>query len=303
MEFRRSNTLGVDLSRIGLGCVTFGREIDEATSFEIMETAAAEEINLFDTAAAYGNGTSERIVGRWLLSNRCRNEIVLQTKVKPPFTRKAILESFGRSLERLQTDGVDIYLLHEYDTGTDLLETLEVLTELAESKRVRSFGCSNFSLVQLQNAESISKQHGLRSFGVIQPAYSLLAREIEAGTIQYCAEQAIDVVTYSPLAAGFLTGKYSEVANTVPCGSRFDVAPGHRELYFSRGNFLMLQRLRHLATADAVSMGELALGWVLQNSAVMSVLVGATSITHIKNAAETLKRATDPQFGDSVRGL
>lgn len=284
---------GLHASRIGLGCVTFGREIDEQTSFRIMDYAVAQAINLFDTAEGYGNGESERIVGRWLRDRGCRDRIILQTKVKPPFTLKHIQQALSGSLGRLEVDYLDIYLLHEFDRSIPIEEALYAMTLAIGSGCIRVAGCSNFKLGQLSAAERIAEERGYARFMVIQPVYNLLAREIESGLLQYCKENKIAVVSYSPLAAGFLTGKYAHSMRTAPQGSRFSLVPGHRDLYFSPRNFALLEKLRRIADDNGTTMSRLALGWVLHNSSLDSILVGATSVSHVRNAIEALQSELD----------
>lgn len=296
MELRQLGNSGLRVSRIGLGCVTFGREIDEKLSFQIMDYAFAQGITLFDTAAAYGDGDSERIIGRWLRNRRCRDQIVLQSKVKPRFTRDHIHSSLENSLGRLDIDRLDIYLLHEFDQTVPLEETMDAMTAAVSSGRVSLIGSSNFTTEQLVRAEIICDGAGFARFKVVQPIYNLLAREIETELIPYCREHAVGIVSYSPLAAGFLTGKYTQAADAIPHGSRFDVKPGHQDLYFRQENFIFVDKLRRLAAQSGISMPRLALGWALRNNDVDSILVGGTSVSHISNAIDALSSGISPEL-------
>ncbi len=300
IERRPMGRTGLQVSRIGLGCVTFGREIDEETSFRIMDYAVLQGLNLFDTAEAYGGGASELIIGRWLRDRKCRNQIILQTKVKPTFTRKLIHESLERSLDRLGVDCTDIYLLHEFDDLTPLAEAMDAMTQAVASRRVRAAGCSNFALQQLCTSEEISRVNGLTRFEIVQPVYNLLARDIESGLLAYCREKEVGVVTYSPIAAGFLTGKYARGSKAVPPGSRFDAIPGHRDIYFRPENFAVVEKLRELSIRSGIPMSRLALGWALRNGSVDSILVGARSITHIQNAIQALRSPLDPKLTEEM---
>jgi aryl-alcohol dehydrogenase-like predicted oxidoreductase len=299
------------VSRLGLGCTTFGREIDEATSFQIMDYAVAKSITLFDTAEAYGGGqarayrrqsfgiddvrevsgemhSSEKIIGRWLKSRGCRDRIVLQTKVSTNFTKAHVAAAVDASLERLQTDVIDLYLFHSYDANTHLEEALEAMTRVIQAGKVRVAGCSNFSAEQIRSALEISRQKSLARMEVTQPNYNLVCREIEQDLLPLCREHDVAVVTYSPLGAGFLTGKYTPDRKAIPKGTRFDVIEDHADIYFSERNFRVVERLRQHAQANGVPMVRLALAWVLRNPNVTSVLVGARTTAHLDNALEAL---------------
>lgn len=319
MEKRKLGTTDLAVSRIGLGCVTFGREIDEAASFAVMDYALAHGVTLFDTAEAYGGGqarayrrdifgiddiretsgefhSSEKIIGRWLKARGCRDRIVLQTKVATDSSRAHIAAALDASLQRLQTDYVNLYLFHSYDAETPLEEALEAMTAVVRSGKVRVAGCSNFSAPQLQASLDIGREMDLTRLAVIQPNYSLVCREIEVDLLPVCRREQIAVITYSPLGAGFLSGKYSPDRSTLPKGSRFDVIEGHADVYFSDRNFMVVERLRTKAATLGVPMVQLALGWVLQHPDVTSVLIGARTTEHIDNALGALEM----QFADTL---
>jgi len=285
-----------------LGCVTFGREIDEGLSCQILDHAVANGITLLDTAEGYGGGnaqirrletpgisdvrertdelhSSEKIIGRWLRSRRGRDRIVLQTKISEPYGTLRIKDSIDASLKRLQTDYIDLYLLHSYDEKSSPAETLEALDRALQAGKIRAAGCCNFSSAQICDWLTISETRLLGRFEVIQCAYNLVFRGVEHDVIPFCRERDISVVTYSPLGAGFLTGKY-QANRQIPKGSRFDIIRSHADLYF--------EGLRTLSDAIGIPMTRLALGWVLQNTNLTSVLVGATSPAHVDNGIEAM---------------
>jgi len=280
--------MNIRLSKIGLGCVTFGREIDESQSFAIMDYAAEHGITVFDTAEAYGGGASERIIGDWLRSRGMVGKIAVVTKVFKKLTKERIKEALSQSRERLGLDVIDGYLLHFFDETTPLEESLEGLTIAAESGVVRVAGCSNFSAEQLNRALDLSEQKGLVRFGLVQPIYNLTARDIEQDMLWDAAERRVEVVTFSPLGAGFLCGKYSASRETIPKGSRFDVIPGHVDIYFKPENFRIVEKLRAKSEETGLSMSRLAMGWVMANPMISSVLVGARSVDQVAAAVETL---------------
>lgn len=275
-----------------------------------MDAALGFGITLFDTAEAYGGGqaqqyrrdslgvddvrevtsemhSSERIIGRWFKSSGNRSRVVLQSKVTTNFTKAHIREAIDSSLMRLQTDWIDVYLFHSFDANTPLEEGLEALTHAVEHGKIRVAGCSNFSPAELRETLEISRNRGMQRVEEVQPPYSLVRREIEAELRALCTQEQIGVVTYSPLGAGFLSGKYERTS--IPKGSRFDVIPGHRDLYFSNEKFDILDRLRKKSSETGHSMVRLAMGWVLRKPGIASVLVGASRVSHLDNAIAAMQ--------------
>jgi aryl-alcohol dehydrogenase-like predicted oxidoreductase len=280
--------MDIRLSKIGLGCVTFGREIDESQSFAIMDYAAEHDICFFDTAEAYGEGASEKIIGNWLRSRGMAGKIAVVTKISQKLTTDNIREALSRSQERLGLDMIDGYLLHFFDETTPLEDSLEGLAIAVESRSIRVAGCSNFNAEQLNRALDLSEQKGLIRLGMVQPIYNLTARAIDQDLLKDATERGVAVITYSPLGAGFLSGKYSANREMIPKGSRFDVRPGHVDIYFKPENFRLVEKLRTKSEATGLSMSRLAMGWVLSNPMVSSVLVGARSVEQVSAAVETL---------------
>jgi aryl-alcohol dehydrogenase-like predicted oxidoreductase len=276
--------------KIALGCVTFGREIDETAARQVMDFALAHGITLFDTAEVYGGGASERILGEWMRNAGTREAVVLQTKTlahRPEDVERAI----AASLERLRTDRIDLYLLHRLSPETPLDETLDALGRGIRQGRIGAIGCSNCTEAELRGALEISRQRGLPRFEAQQPVYNLAAREIEAEFLPLCRAENLGVVSYSPLGAGFLSGKYTDA---VPAGSRFDLVPGHTKIYFTDRNFQIVRRLAALAERVGMPMVRLAMSWALRNPDLTAVLVGARTTAHIENAFEAA-RAELPQ--------
>ena len=283
MQYRNLGHSEISVSTIGMGCVTFGREIDKRESLAIMNHAFEHGITLFDTAAAYGQGASELVVGEWLQSRNLKDQIVLATKVTGTLTRQRIVTSAEASLTRLQTDHIDLLQTHVWDESTPLEETLEALTALVQQGKVRHVGCSNYSASQLASALTLSEQSRLIRMVSVQPPYNLVQRDIEAELLPLCAAENIGVISYSPLAAGFLTGKYRP-GQPIPSGTRFDVVPGHQDIYFTEHGFQVLQQLDNEVRTSGVSHIEQALSWVLQQPGVTSVLIGARNTTQIDQA-------------------
>ena len=307
MKIRTLGSTGLQVGRIGLGCTTFGREIDEATSFAIMDHALENGITLFDTAEAYGGGeakeyrknylgvqdnrevtdeahSSEKIVGRWLASRKCRDQITLCTKVTTNHSRDHVTQALDASLQRLQTDFVDIYMYHSFDAATPVDDRVAALDHVVRSGKARHAACSNYDAEQLRESLQTAARSGLRPFEVIEPNYNLLVRDIESATLPLCQENGIGVMSYSPLGAGFLSGKYTPDRNAFPERTRFHVIPGHADIYFSAKNFAIVDKLHAFAERVGLPVLRLAIGWVLKNPVVDTVLAGARSTAHLDNA-------------------
>ena len=292
MEHRALGQTDLVVSSLGMGGVTFGREADEGTSFRIMDLACESGITLFDTAMGYGDGASELVIGKWLKHRGTRSDIVLATKVHGTLTRDTIVRSCEDSLTRLGTDVIDLYQLHHWDDETPLEETLQALDELTEAGKVRYLGVSNCAAWQLCKALWTQGVKGFARFESMQPNYSLAARDTEKEIIPLCTDQQVGVISYSPLGAGFLTGKYRK-GGPVPPGTRFALIPGHQQIFFSDRNFDMVETLRSFADSLAQSMVHLALAWVFRQPGITSVLIGARSPEHLRQALDADKLTLD----------
>jgi 1-deoxyxylulose-5-phosphate synthase len=293
MEYRKLGNTGLNVSSIGLGCVTFGREIDKKTAFRVLDHAFARGVTLFDTAAMYADGASEIILGDWIARNRLTHhepahvgkagELVVATKAYPPLTRKNLREAVETSLRSLQVPFIDLYQLHAWDDETPLSETLGALEDLRYEGKIRFIGCSNFTPLQFCRSLRWQEAHGASKFSTIQPIYNLVHREIEDELIPLCREKHIAILTYSPLGAGFLTGKYTP-DGTFPKGARFDIKPSHTRHYYNDHGWRTVEHLRQSSEKLGVSMVNLALSWVIKQPGTTSTLIGARKIEHVDQA-------------------
>ena len=303
MEQRALDWSGYTVAPIGMGAGTFGREIDEETSLRVMDYALEKGITFIDTAEMYGeDGASERILGRWIRSRGCRDEVTLSTKVSTGNSAENIARAFKGSLERLQLDSVDILKLHKYDPEAEANETMAAMTAEVEAGRVQVIGCSNYSAEQLREALDVSDAGGYMRFEIIQPPYSLVRREGEEELFPLCLKEAVGITAYSPLAAGFLTGKYTPDRGTIPEGTRFDISPFNANIYFSDRNFRAVERLRSKSEELGIPMVKLAMAYAMTNPDITSVLIGARTTGHIDNALEAQQMGLDPRTagGDVV---
>jgi aryl-alcohol dehydrogenase-like predicted oxidoreductase len=211
-----------------------------------------------------------------------RKEIFLVSKVTTNFSRRHVFEALQASLERLQTDHLDLYLFHSFDTNTPLEEALAAMLEVRRAGLTRFIGCSNFTVEQMQQALTIGEGMGIE-LHVVEGACNLALGD-SGDLLRLCAGKNLGFLAYSPLAAGFLTGKYSGDPSQIPPGSRFHVIPGHADIYFIERSFGVLAELQALEKTTGIPSAQLAIAWVLAHSAVTSVLCGARRIAHLANA-------------------
>jgi len=302
MPHHNASSIHAPASAIGLGCVTFGREIERDAAFAIMDRAVEHGVTLFDTAEVYGQGASEQILGDWLHDRGLAGRVTVATKVHLPLTREHLQRAAEQSRSRLRVDRLDLLQLHGWDDKTPLEETCAALGELQHEGLVDRVGCSNFTGAQLQRAIAIETAQGLPTMASIQPRYSLVCREIEADVLPYCRAHGLDVLAYSPLGAGFLTGKYRRDGKA-PAGTRFDIAPAHGDIYFHERSFAIVDQLAALATEIGVPVPQLAIGWVMRRPGVTHTLIGARHADHVDQAVAAQQLALPASLWDRLDEL
>ena len=307
MEYRNFGRTGLKVSKLGLGCggfggvgsepSLFGRGEDEAMAFAIMDRALDLGINYFDTADSYGGGRSEEMIGRWLRSRGRRDQVVLSTKVfnrmgpgpnDSGLSRRHIVRAVEDSLRRLQTDWLDLYVTHEVDPSTPLEETFGALDGLVRQGKVRYVGASNIEAWRLTKALWISDRHDVARYEGVQNQYNLLNRGIEAEILPLAEDQGLAVTPFSPLAGGFLTGKYTLDASYPP-GSRMTLRPQPYGSLLTTATFRAIDALRAEAAQWDVSTGALALAWVHSHPRVTAALIGPRSPEQFAPAQESLQ--------------
>lgn len=273
-------------SQIGLGCVTFGREIERQTSFSIMDYAVENGITFFDTAAAYGDGASEKIIGEWVADRRpASGSILIATKILPPFNSRAIIYSVEQSLRRMGAEAIDLLYLHRWDESVEKPDTLRTLDDLIKAGKIKMLGVSNFNAAQLEKVLQLQKDNGYNLFRTIQNNNNFAVRDINHQILEICSEYDLKIVTYSPLGAGFLTGKYK---NKIGSDTRFSLIKGHQEIYFNPSAFQRLDDLEWVSSLTGHSTSHLALVWALRQPGITSVLIGGRSKEQLKQAFSAL---------------
>ncbi len=298
MQTRALGSLQVSL--VGLGTNNFGRRMaDEAVS-SVVHACLDEGINFFDTADIYGGTRSEELLGAALAGRR--QEAIIATKfgvkisderpggASPAYIRQAAEDS----LRRLNTDYIDLYQLHTPDENTPIADTLAALDELVKAGKVREIGCSNFSVAQLQEAEAAVKQ-GAARFVSVQNDYSLFNRKDEADVLPECIRLGIGYLPYFPLANGLLTGKYRK-GQPAPDGTRLKNAKGE---LLSDENLDKVEALIRFAEGKGHTILELAFSWLIVQSAISSVIAGATSAEQVRaNAASVNWQLTQEELAE-----
>ncbi len=295
MDYRYLGRTGLKVSELCLGAMTFGRELSEADSHQMLDRFVAAGGNFIDTADVYTTGASETIVGSWLKRQR-RDDIVIATKVRFPMgegpndvglSRKHILSGVDSSLRRLQTDYIDLYQVHCWDGATPLQETLSTLNMLVQSEKVRYIGASNFTGWQLQKAIDLSRQMGWEAFTCLQPQYNLLCRTTEWELIPVCQNEGLGVIPWSPLRGGWLSGKYHRGMSAPPPDTRVAIAEekGWGESWSSYNNehtWTVVDALLAVAEETGKHPSQVALNWLLQRPGVTAPIVGARTMEQLE---------------------
>jgi aryl-alcohol dehydrogenase (NADP+) len=329
MDHVRLGRSGLQVSRLCLGTMTFGVQVDEPASRAILDRAVEGGITFIDTADVYplaGGldtvGRTEEIIGRWLQGKR--QEFIVATKCagrtgERPWqqgtSRKHVLDAVEDSLRRLQTDYIDLYQFHSPDPTTPMDESLGALDAILRAGKVRYIGCSNFLAYQVARALGRSEVLGLARFDSVQPRYNLLFRQIERELLPLCVEEGIGVIPYNPLAGGLLSGKH-QAGQPTP-GTRFALGAAGRmyqDRYWSEDAFATVAELAPLAEQAGMSMAQMAVAWVLANPAITSPIIGASRPDQLEDSLravatplpEDLKRKLDEvtaryRMGDSPR--
>jgi aryl-alcohol dehydrogenase-like predicted oxidoreductase len=311
MDFVKLGQTGLDVSRLCLGCMTFGDPdagahpwtLGEEDSRPIIRRAVDLGINFFDTANSYSAGTSERIVGKLLGEFTRRDEVVIATKVFFPegalgapagpnrkgLSRKAIMTEIDASLTRLGTDYVDLYQIHRWDYGTPIEETMEALHDVVKAGKARYIGASSMAAWQFAKAQGVARDHGWTRFVSMQNYVNLLYREEEREMIPLCRDQGVGLMPWSPMARGRLTRPVGEQTR------RSETDGYAKSLYAATADIdhAVIDAVEALATTRGVPMAQIALAWVLAKPGVTAPIVGASKPHHLDDAVAALDLTLD----------
>lgn len=297
MHYSRVGQSGLVVSRVCLGCMSFGEPsrgrhewtIGNDESRVIIRNALEAGINFFDTANEYSAGSSEEILGRALRDFANRDEIVIATKAFSPWrnapntiglSRKALFEAVDSSLKRLGTDYIDLFQIHRWDANTPIEETMEALQDIVKSGRARYIGASSMWAWQLAKAQHVAERNGWTRFISMQPQVNLLYREEEREMIPLCMDQGVGVLPWSPLARGLLTrdwGSSTKRSETDMFGKMLYAATADNDRQ-------VVEAVAHLAEVRDLPRAQIALAWLLGKAGITSALVGATKASHLDDA-------------------
>ena len=306
MEYRRMGRSGLKVSEICLGTMTFGHSVDEGEAKRIVDLALDAGVNFFDTANTYAEGRSEVLLGKALKGRR--QDVVLATKFFNPtgpgpndsgMSRVYIFNAIEASLRRLQTDHVDLYYIHHVDVQTPLEEMLRALDDLVHQGKVRYIACSNYEAWRLSEALWISETVGLARFECYQPQYSLVVRDIEEELIPLCQRKGLGVAVWSPLAGGFLTGKYKPGQRELP-GTRSEEGWVFPRRYLAANADETLPVLLDVAQELGHTPAQVAVRWVVEQPAITSAIVGARTAEQLRDSLGAAQWRLD---GDALKRL
>ncbi|OMD66490.1 alcohol dehydrogenase [Paenibacillus odorifer] len=307
MEYTKLGRTGLDVSRICLGCMSYGVpergmapwSLNEEQSRPFIKRALELGINFFDTANVYSDGTSEEIVGRALKEFARRDEVVIATKVffrmhQGPngagLSRKAIMTEIDNSLKRLGTDYVDLYQIHRWDNDTPIEETMEALHDIVKAGKVRYIGASSMYAWQFLQAQHVAERNGWTKFVSMQNYLNLLYREEEREMLPLCREEGIGVIPWSPLAKGRLTRDWNEQT------ARSEVDEVGKAFYakMAEADRKVVEVVAEIAAKRGIPRAQVALAWVLQKEQVTSPIIGATKANHLEDAVAAVSVKLEP---------
>jgi 1-deoxyxylulose-5-phosphate synthase len=310
MDYIKLGNTGLEVSRLCLGCMTYGIPdrgphpwtLDHEKSQPIIKRALELGINFFDTANVYSDGTSEEIVGRALKNFASRDEVVIATKVwarmRPGpngqgLSRRAIMTEIDHSLRRLDVDYVDLYQIHRNDPNTPIEETMEALHDVVKAGKARYIGASNMAAWQFARALYVAQLHGWTRFATMQNHLNLLYREEEREMLPLCRAEGVGVVPWSPMARGRLTRNWDETSG------RQETDEFGKMLYTAtfEADRAVIERVAAIAKSKGVPRAQVALAWVLQKQGVTAPIIGASKLEHLDDAVASLSlKLTDDEI-------
>ncbi len=311
MKYKVLGNTGIHVSQLGFGTMTFGSEADEATSRKLFNRCREAGINLFDSANIYGDkrdGESEEMLGKFIKD--CRDEVVITTKVGTPrwgkhndggLSRRYIMIEVEKSLKRLQTDRIDLYFIHKLDPLTPMEETLRAMDDLQKQGKILYPAISNAAAWQIALSLGISAQQGLAQFACIEPMYNLVKRQAEVEILPLAEDQNLGVITYSPLAAGLLTGKYNQ--GNKPAQGRITTSKRYKGRYSDEHYFEIAQAFTAHAQEKGVSPVALAIAWVMAHPAVTAPLIGARNLEQLEAALQAVEIEMTSEWRKEINAL
>jgi aryl-alcohol dehydrogenase-like predicted oxidoreductase len=308
MKYRTVGKTGIQVSNLCFGTMSFGGNADEETSKAMFKRCREAGINFFDTANVYSQGRAEEILGDCIAD--CRDEIVLATKVYYPMgsdinakglSRRHIMLEVENSLRRLKTDRIDFYFVHMFDELTPMEETLRALDDLQSQGKILYPAVSNWAAWQIAKALGISAKEQLARFELIQPMYNLVKRQAEVEILPLAISEQIGVISYSPLGAGLLTGKYG--VNKRPEQGRLVEEKRYTDRYADEMNFIVAERFNAYAAEHEINPSTLAVAWVMSNPGITAPIMGARNIEQLEYALAAIDVNMTPEWCNEIASL
>ena len=321
METRRLGRSGLEVPALCLGTMTFGLQVDEPRSHDILDYAFERNLRFLDTADAYPLGgtlqtigDTEAIIGRWITERNNRDGLIIATKCWAPtrrgpnsfgLSRQHIVESVEASLKRLQTDYIDLYQSHAFDPNVPIDETMRAFDDLLRSGKVRYIGCSNYPAWRLGEALRTADALGISRYASVQPRYNILYRDIETELLPLCRDQGLGVLVYNPLAGGMLSGKY-RVGEAPQDNTRFTLgtaAERYQQRYWDDVQLTAVNGLRELVEARNLNLVSVAVAWVLRQQGISSAIIGASKPEQLDANIDALNVEFDEELQDACDAL
>ncbi|MBL0385645.1 aldo/keto reductase [Tumebacillus sp. ITR2] len=308
MEYRTVGKTGIQVSSLCFGTMSFGGNADAETSKAMFKRCREAGINFFDTANVYSMGRSEEILGECIAD--CRDEIVLASKVYYPtcadinakgLSRRHIMLEVENSLRRLKTDRLDFYFVHMFDDHTPMEETLRALDDLQAQGKILHPAVSNWAAWQIAKALGISAKEQLARFELIQPMYSLVKRQAEVEILPLAASEQVGVISYSPLGAGLLTGKYG--VNKRPEQGRLVEEKRYTDRYADETNYVVAERFSAYAAEHGINPATLAVAWAMSHPAVTAPIIGARHVEQLEDSLAAVDVDMTPEWRDEISSL
>lgn len=308
VDYRVVGKTGVKVSNLCFGTMSFGGDADKETSKEMFNLTREAGINFYDCANAYSNGLAEEILGECIAD--CRDEIVLTTKVYNPMgedinarglSRRHIMLEVENSLRRLKTDRIDFYFVHSFDDNTPIEETLRALDDLQAQGKILYPAVSNWAAWQMAKALGISEKESLARFELIQPMYNLVKRQVEVEILPFAQSEQLGVITYSPLGAGLLSGKYG--INKKPNTGRLVEEDRYSKRYSETTNFEVAERFTAYAKERDIHPVALAISWVKSHPGVTAPIIGARNVEQLKVALSSIDIGMTNEWRNEITNL
>ena len=300
----------MSVSEVCLGTMTFGREADEEESRRIFRQCLDRGVNIFDCANVYGRGRAEELLGKFVNETGKRDDLFLTSKVgmamgeglnETGTSRRHIMMNVEQSLRRLQTDRIDLYFIHRFDPSVPMEETLRALDDLVRSGKILYTGVSNWAAWQIMKALCLSRSGGLASFSCVQPMYSLIKRQAEVEILPLCQSEGLGAISYSPIAAGLLSGKYSQAADEGKGRIRDDKRYAAR---YSRPEYFTVAReFSRIAEEIGCHPVTLAVKWIQFGGRVTAPIVGARSAEQLEPALASVSLPMDRELFERITAL